>query len=99
MGLDIRIRKIRRKYFDDSVTAEEVFKNENSTFVAEFRNVWDWVNKFNPTDEEDDNGCFYRYVTKSRVEQLVGDNETKRLKGLVKDFDFNKFIYTVEFDY
>ena len=99
MGLDIRIRKIREKYFDESVTAKEMFNNENSKFVAEFRNIWDWVCKFNPTDEEDDDGLFYRYVTSSMVERLIGTNETERLKELVKTFDFEKFIYIVEFDY
>lgn len=99
MGLDITIKRIRYKHFVETDTIEDVYKNTNSKFVAEFRNIWDWVNKFYPTDKEDENGRFYRFVTKSMVKELIEGNETERLKTIVNEFDFDKFIYTVEFDY
>ena len=33
------------------------------------------------------------------VKELIEGNETERLKTIVNEFDFDKFIYTVEFDY
>ena len=83
MGLDITIKRISYKHFVETDTIEDVYKNTNSKFVAEFRNIWDWVNKFFPTDKEDENGRFYRFVTKSMVKELIGGNETEHLKRIV----------------
>ncbi|MBR6517625.1 MAG: hypothetical protein IKT40_12410 [Bacilli bacterium] len=102
MGLDIRIIKIRHKHFNENDSIKDVYNNINSKFVAEFRNIWNLIDIFNPTEEEDENGNFYRFITKSIIDNLNSlddNNESMRLKEISKTFDLDKFIYIVEFDY
>jgi hypothetical protein len=111
MGLDIRIKKVRQKYFNVSEYLDfEVYKNDylerlfgtyDAKFVAEFRNIWEWKERHIISDEEDNRGRFYRILTcYDEIVNLRNNGfETERLKDIVRGFDFNKFVYIVEFDF
>ena len=108
MGLDIRIKKIRQKYFNieeshDDFTSyvEKLFNTYDAKFVAEFRNIWEWKEKHIISDDEDERGRFYRILTSYNAIANLCNNgfETERLKEIVSKFDFNKFVYIVEFDF
>lgn len=100
MGLDITIRKIRNKHFEQQKTLRENFEKFEATYVYDFRNIWKWKELYSITEEEDDNGRFYRQLNSyNEVKDLDGGTQTQTLKEIVRIFDFDKFIYIVEFDY
>ena len=70
MGLDITIRKIRNKHFEQQKTLQENFEKFEAKYVYDFRNIWKWKELYSITEEEDDNGRFYR--------QLNSYNEVKK---------------------
>lgn len=108
MGLDIRIKKVRQKYFDVSEYLnfgvhylERLFSTYDAKFVAEFRNIWEWKERQVISDDEDERGRFYRILScYDEIANLCNNGcETERLKDIVREFDFDKFIYIVEFDF
>ena len=108
MGLDIRIKKVRQKYFDVDKSRydftgyiEQLFNTFDAKFVAEFRNIWEWKERHLISDDEDERGRFYRILTcYDEIANLFNNGfETERLKEIVSKFDFDKFVYIVEFDF
>jgi hypothetical protein len=80
---------------------EQLFGTYDAKFVAEFRNIWEWKERHIISDDEDDRGRFYRILTcYDEIVNLRSNGfETERLKDIVREFDFNKFVYIVEFDF
>ena len=113
MGLDIRIKKVRQKYFNVSEYLDfEVHRNDylerlfgtyDAKFVAEFRNIWEWKERYNHFIPEYYNkrGQYFTILTCYDEIANIQDIgfESDRLKEAVSQFDFNKFIYIVEFDF
>ena len=111
MGLDIRIKKVRQKYFNLSEYLdieverndylERLFDTYNAKFVAEFRNIWEWKERHIIPDYDEERGRFYTILTcYDEVARLCNNGfETERLKEIVSKFEFNKFVYLVEFDF
>lgn len=111
MGLDIRIKKVRRKYFNLSEYLdieverndylERLFDTYDAKFVAEFRNIWEWKERHIISDYDEERGRFYTILTcYDEVARLCNNGfETERLKEIVSKFEFNKFVYLVEFDF
>jgi hypothetical protein len=100
MGLDITIRKIRFKHFDTQKTIRENFEKFEAKYVYEFRNIWDWKEQYLITEEEDENGLFYILLNSyDDIVNLKDEYQTKILKEIVRNFEFDKFIYIVQFDY
>lgn len=111
MGLDIRIKKVRRKYFNLSEYLdieverndylERLFDTYDAKFVAEFRNIWEWKERHIIPDYDEERGRFYTILTcYDEVAKLCNNGfETERLKEIVSKFEFNKFVYLVEFDF
>ena len=99
MGLDISIKKIRHKHFDESLTLEYNFKNSNAAFVVEFREIWDLMFMFKPTKEEKYGGLLYRLLDKPTAFIVKDVLELEFLKTIFDNFDFDKFYYIIEFDF
>lgn len=111
MGLDIRIKKVRQKYFNISEYLDvEVHRNDylerlfgtyDAKFVAEFRNIWEWKDRHIISDYDNERGRFYTILTCYDEIANIQDIgfESNRLREIVSKFDFNKFVYLVEFDF
>lgn len=111
MGLDIRIKKVRRKYFnlleyldievERNDYLERLFDTYDAKFVAEFRNIWEWKERHIIPDYDEERSRFYTILTcYDEVARLCNNGfETERLKEIVSKFEFNKFVYLVEFDF
>lgn len=111
MGLDIRIKKVRHKHFNLSEFLdceverndylERLFGTYDAKFVAEFRNIWEWKDRHIISDYDDERGRFYTILTcYDEVARLSNNGfETERLKEIASNFEFNKFVYIVEFDF
>ena len=100
MGLDITIRKIRYKHFEEQKSLRENFEKFEAKYVYDFRGIWNWKEQYQITDEEDDNGRFYRQLSSyDEIKDLEGGTQVQILKEIVRCFEFDKFIYIVQFDY
>lgn len=99
MGLDISIHKIRKNRFDDTKPISEIFEND-SDYVSEYRNIYEWLDQYDISTSEDENGRFYRIITKKDRPVLTPDKYWAD-EYIQKTFDnmTSKFIYIIKFDW
>lgn len=98
MGLDISIRRLRRKHFEDN-TPQEVFNHPNSSFCVEYRNLWKWMGTFQLKEKEDKDGIAYRFLTNRHQCNVESDCWNERINDFIGGMDLEKFVYVVEFDF
>jgi hypothetical protein len=113
MGLDIRIKKTRLKHVnvpmlldietEPNTYLEHLYNSDFAKPVAEFRNIWEWKERYNCFIPEYYNKRGQYFTILSCYDEIANIQdvgfESDRLREVVSKFDFNKFIYIVEFDF
>ena len=99
MGLDIRIRRIRKKYVNELDTPKEVYENEHAQHISCFRNLWEWILLFKLTKEESKEALAYRFLTKDYKCNVEEKEVNEMINNFINSLDTDTFVYVLQLDY
>lgn len=99
MGLDIRIRRIRKKYVNELDTPKEVYENEHAQHISYFNNLWKWILLFKLTKKESKEALAYRFLTKDYKCNVEEKEVNEMINNFIDSLDTDTFVYVLQLDY
>lgn len=101
MGLDVEVKKIRKKHILEDMTIEQMFNN--GSFVCDFckrGGIEEWVDSMDFTELEEYEALAYKILSKENLPKFKKRNyRTECIEAMYEKFDENKFIYIARFDW
>lgn len=101
MGLDVTVRKIKKKHIVEDMTIEQMF--ENGSFVHDFckrSGIEEWVDSMDFTELEMFEALAYKILLKEKLPNFTKNNwKIEEIKEMYGKFDENEFIYIARFDW
>lgn len=101
MGLDVEVKKIRKKHILEDMTIEQMFNN--GSFVHDYckiSGIEEWVDSMDFTELEQYEALAYRILLKENLPNFTKNNwRIDEIKQMYEAFDENKFIYIARFDW